>query len=147
MSSSIRADAARPGPSAKRRVLVAEDHEALRKVLVKLLRADGHEVFEVAIGFDLEDAVTVASDPELGSGSFDLVISDIRMPGMSGLSAFSNLEYFDRLPPVVFLTAFAGDQVHAQAQKLGALAVFDKPVDFDELRAFVSGYFESSPSV
>lgn len=111
-----------------------------------LLRADGHEVVEVANGFDLVDAVVVASDPELGSGRFDLVISDVRMPGMSGLSAFASMDYVAGLPPVVFITAFADDQVHAQARSLGALAVFDKPVDFDELRAFVASHFAGSPT-
>jgi two-component system, cell cycle sensor histidine kinase and response regulator CckA len=132
--------------STRRRVLVAEDHGALRELLVMLLRADGYDVVEVANGFDLVDAVVVSSDPELGSGKFDLVISDVRMPGMSGLSAFASMDYFTGLPPVVFITAFADDQVHVQAQKLGAIAVFDKPIDFDELRAFVTHYFASPSS-
>ncbi len=115
-------------------------------MLVMLLRADGHEVVEVVNGFDLVDAVVVASDPELGAGKFDLVISDVRMPGMSGLSAFASMDYVSDLPPVVFITAFADDQVHEQAQNLGALAVFDKPVDFDELRAFVASHIADAPS-
>lgn len=125
----------------KHRVLVAEDHKALREMLVMSLQADGHEVLQASNGFDLVDMVEVSSDPELGSGKLDLVISDIRMPGMSGLSAFSHIGTGAGVPPVVFISAFADEQTHAQAQRLGALAVFDKPLDFDELRAFVSNYF------
>jgi CheY-like chemotaxis protein len=146
MDPSFTASATRPSIPITRRVLVAEDHEALREMLVMLLRADGHEVVEVANGFDLVDSMVVASDPELGSGNFDLVISDVRMPGMSGLSAFSSLDYCGGLPPVVFITAFGDEQVHEQAQKLGALAVFDKPLDFDDLRAFVANYFAGTRS-
>ncbi len=109
-----------------------------------VLRADGHEVVEVANGFDLVNKVEIASDPELGSGRFDLVVSDVRMPRMSGLSALAQMGYGPGIPPVVFITAFGDEQVHEQAHQLGALAVFDKPLDFDELRTFVANYLAGS---
>jgi hypothetical protein len=44
-------------------------------------------------------------------------------------------------PPVVFISGFADEQVYRHAQQLHLLAVFDKPLDFDELRALISNYF------
>ena len=70
-----------------------------------------------------------------------MVISDIRMPGETGLRVFEEVGYGPEIPPVVFLTAFGDEDVHEQAHHLGALAILDKPVDFDELRDFVNGYF------
>jgi response regulator NasT len=141
MSSSLSVAAAQTSAPTSRRVLVAEDHDGLREILVMLLKADGHHVVDVSNGLVLADAVAVSLDPELGSGRFDLVISDVRMPKMSGLSAFEQLDYAADLPPVVFISGFADEQVYRHAQQLHALAVFDKPLDFDELRAFVSNYF------
>jgi two-component system, response regulator, stage 0 sporulation protein F len=144
MASSPTAAPAPTSVSAKRRVLIAEDHEGLRRTLAMLLRADGYEVVEVCNGFDLVDTVVVSSDPEFGVGKFDLVISDVLMPGMSGLGAFERLDCATSLPPVVFITAFADEHVLKQARAVGALAVFDKPLDFDELRAFVTKHFAAS---
>jgi len=124
----------------KHRLLVAEDDKALRGMLVEILRSDGHEVVTVANGQDLLNTLEVSLDKELGTGPFDLVISDIRMPGMTGLRAFEEVGYGPHIPPVVFITAFGDEELHAQAHHLGALAVLDKPFDLDEFRAFVNTY-------
>jgi CheY-like chemotaxis protein len=133
--------------SRKHRLLVAEDDGALRGMMVEILRADGHDVVSVTNGFDLLDMIEVSLDPDVGSDRFDLVISDVRMPGMSGLRAFSQVGYGPHIPPVVFITAFGDQELHEQAHHLGALAVLDKPFDIDELRAFVNGYLASKGRV
>jgi CheY-like chemotaxis protein len=76
-------------------------------MMVELLASDGHEVVAVANGRDLLDELEVSLDPELGSGRFDLVISDIRMPGLTGLHVFSQIGYGPDVPPVVFITTAA----------------------------------------
>ena len=124
----------------RHRLLVAEDDPAFREMMVLLLGSDGHEVVAVANGVDLLDTLEISMDPNLGSGQFDLVISDIRMPGRTGLSVFTQVGNGPNIPPVVFITAFGDEALHAQAHYAGALAVLDKPLDIDELRVFVKDF-------
>ena len=125
-------------PSSGYRLLVAEDDRALREMLLALFRADGHEVVVVTNGPDLLDTLEALRRGDEGTRKFDLAVADIRMPGMTGLRAFSKLGRGPNIPPVVFMTAFGDDEVHEEARLMGALAVLDKPIDLDELLAFVN---------
>jgi two-component system, response regulator, stage 0 sporulation protein F len=118
-------------------LLVAEDDAAFRCLLVSALRADEHEVVEVSNGVDLIDALGVSLQPGLDTGYFDLVLSDVRMPGWTGVDALASLGHGPALPPVVFITAFGDEELHCRALRAGAVAVFDKPIDIDDLRLFV----------
>jgi DNA-binding response OmpR family regulator len=122
----------------RHRLLVAEDDYALREMLVALLRADGYEVEAVSNGLELLNAIGMS--PKAGSRRFDLVISDVRMPGASGPRVFSRLGYGPDIPPVLFMTAFGDAELSDEVASLGALAVLEKPIDFDELRAFIRSY-------
>jgi CheY-like chemotaxis protein len=125
------------------RLLVAEDDPAFRYLLSSALRADAHEVVEVANGVELLDALGGSLVPGWGSGLFDLVLSDVRMPGWNGLDALISLGHGPALPPVVFITAFGDDELHARALRAGAVAIFDKPIDIDDLRVFVGEFLQS----
>ena len=119
------------------RLLVAEDDPAFRYLLASSLRADAHDVVTVSNGVELLDALGSSMIPGWGASIFDLVLSDVRMPGWNGLDALISLGHGPSLPPVVFITAFGDDELHARALRAGAVAVFDKPIDIDDLRAFV----------
>ena len=123
--------------TARGRLLVAEDDPAFRYLLASALRADAHDVVEVSNGVELLDALGGSLVPGWGAGFFDLVLSDVRMPGWNGLDALISLGHGSALPPVVFITAFGDDELHARALRAGAVAVFDKPIDIDDLRLFV----------
>ncbi len=127
--------------SRRYRLLVAEDDQAFRDMLVILFKADGHDVVAVANGRALMDTLAASSDPQLGAAPFDLVISDVRMPGATGLQVFAQMSGARKIPPFIFITAFGGEDLHAEAEQLGALAILDKPFDFDDLRAFVDNFF------
>jgi two-component system, response regulator, stage 0 sporulation protein F len=116
------------------RVLLAEDDSELRGLLALTLRADGLQVSEVEDGAQMIDALTPGPD---GSSGFDLVISDILMPRHDGLDAVARLRWTDQKVPVIFITAFGEDRTHQLAARLGAVAVFDKPFDLDDLRTAV----------
>src|SRR5688500_4291370 len=115
------------------RILLAEDDPAFRRLLATALTADGHEVVAVASGNELLGVIGDA-----GSGrarwAFDLVISDVRMPGRSGLEVLRGLRRSASSPPFVLITAFGDEELHEEAQRLGAAAVVDKPFEIDDLR-------------
>jgi CheY-like chemotaxis protein len=113
----------------KGRILVAEDDDDFRELLLVALRSDGYEAMGVSNGIDLIDTLVVSSRTELSALPFDLVISDVRMPGVNGLKALTHLKGLVPLPPVVLLTSFADSAVRAQARQCGVVAVLDKPID------------------
>lgn len=117
-----------------RRVLLAEDDAPMRRLLALALSADGFEVIEAATGGELMDRVVdlVFNRPPDGKG-VDLIISDVRMPVVSGLHVVTRLRQLDKVTPVILITAFGDEETHGEAERLGA-RVFDKPFDLDDLR-------------
>lgn len=122
-------------PSAGRRILLVEDDAAFRALLVRKLRRCRHEVTEAA---SAEDAIfAVASDQgKSGRASYDVVVSDVRMHGMSGLHLLATLRSHDPSLPIVLMTAFSDAATHAEASRLGA-TMLSKPFDLDELSRVV----------
>lgn len=116
-----------PGADKVRRILLAEDDAALRVLLEMSLRAEGYEVIPAVDGLEL--SALIAAFPVV-----DLVIADVRMPGRSGLDVLSRFRSHDLTTPFVLITSFGSEELHAEARRLGATAVFDKPFDLDELR-------------
>ena len=91
----------------------------------------GYEVVAVGDGRELCSRLV---DHMTGrpSGHFDLVISDVRMPGVTGLQVVRGLRQLDHLPPTVLITAFGDAEAHRQADEMG-VTLFDKPFDIDDL--------------
>ena len=119
------------------RVLLAEDDDELRRLLAQALRRDRHVVIEARNGLELLSAIGSASLVRPEEQHVDLVISDIRMPGATGLDALRLLRLYSPLVPMILITAFGDEETRAEASRWGADAVFDKPLDIDELRATV----------
>ncbi|WP_438024134.1 response regulator [Sorangium sp. So ce233] len=118
------------------RVLLAEDDRELRLLLATALRRDGYEVLEARDGNHLLE-IMGESLVSSGGAPLDIVVSDIRMPGKSGLELLAGLRRDDWSTPVVLITAFGDPETHAEAYGLGADAVLDKPLDVDDLRVVV----------
>lgn len=119
------------------RVLLAEDDEDLRSLLVQALRDEGFAVVECPNGLALVEQVVSQFDAfEQG---FDLVISDVRMPGVSGLSVLEGISEWDDLPrvPMVLITAFSEPRVHDLARRFGAISVLEKPFEMSALLQIV----------
>jgi CheY-like chemotaxis protein len=118
------------------RILVAEDDGDMRSLVGQLLRQDGYEVVECPNGVGLLDYLSTflgRSSPE----RFDLIISDIRMPGLTGLEVIGGLHRRPDFPPTILMTAFGNAEIHAEAEEIGVAAMFDKPFDMHELLAKV----------
>lgn len=109
------------------RVLVAEDDEAMRQLLRDVLKAEGYEVSVASDGLDLLDRVSGDAH-----GTFDLVVSDIRMPVLTGVEVLALTSRAER-PTFVFVTAFVDPELMARAVALGAGAVLSKPFELSEL--------------
>lgn len=120
-------------PSAAPQVLLAEDDVELRRLLCDVLRKKGYAVTEAKSGDDLLACLWERSHGEV---PFDLIVSDVRMPGLTGLEVLEGLRD-DFEPsigetPVIFITAFGDAAVHEEARQMRAI-VFDKPFDVDDL--------------
>jgi CheY-like chemotaxis protein len=114
------------------RVLVAEDDYEMRRVVAAALREAGYQVFEVSDGDELERFLRTGRVDKQPL-AVDLIVSDIRMPGTSGLTALADLRSEDWATPVILITAFGSPQTYREARRLGAATLLDKPFELDEL--------------
>jgi CheY-like chemotaxis protein len=120
-------------------VLVAEDDPEMRRLLATVLPRWGFDVVLAHDGDELTDRVQrfLHGTSEERAHPPDLIISDVRMPGHSGLSVLEYLREHDGKTPFVVITAFGDASTHAEARRLGAARVLDKPFDLNHLRATV----------
>jgi DNA-binding response OmpR family regulator len=118
-------------------LLLAEDDGPFRFLLATALRKDGHHVVAVSNGVDLLDILTDSLSPDGTFAPFDLVLSDLRMPGWPGLEALTGVVINPGMPPLILFTAFGDEATHRRAREIGALTLLDKPFDLDQLRALV----------
>ncbi len=114
------------------RVLIAEDDAEMRTMLAEEFKAAGYQVFEVPDGKKLFQCIKSQKTRPMCPEP-DLIVSDIRMPGLSGLEVLRFLRRSDWTMPVIMITAFGDKQTHEEAKKLGAAAVMDKPFDVENL--------------
>lgn len=123
------------------RVLLAEDDAELRSLLTRRLTEAGFDVVPCEHGLALVDALD-RSFGAGGIGDVDMVVTDIRMPGVSGLAVLAGLNAMGRPCPVVVMTAFADLETREEASRLRAAAVLEKPFDVERLLAIVKRVFE-----
>ena len=110
---------------AKRRVVVAEDEALIRMDIVETLRDNGFDV--VGEAGDGERAVELATELRP-----DLVVMDVKMPKLDGISAAERLSK-DNVAPVVLLTAFSQKELVDRATEAGAMAYVVKPFSPSDL--------------
>lgn len=116
----------------KQRVLIVEDEEKLRRVIQLQLQSAGFEVDEAC---SAEDALKLADRA-------DLVLSDLRLPGMDGLDLLYSLRRQDSHTPVIVMTAFGTVETAVQAMKAGASEFLLKPFSLDHLMTIVQKALE-----
>jgi len=118
------------------RILIVDDQEMMRDSLAATLAREGHEV--VAAG-DGPIAVT-----RLNGSRFDLMITDLKMPKMTGIELLAEARRLRPEMPVVIMTAFATVNNAVEAMKLGAYDYIQKPFDGEEIRLLVERTLEHS---
>ncbi|MBK7579337.1 MAG: response regulator [Myxococcales bacterium] len=124
------------------RVLLAEDNDELRWLLARALRRDGHQVIEVSDGCELLDQLAreVRDDGKLEFA--DVIVSDIRMPGYTGIAVLHGLRQSGCTVPVVLITAFGDPETHESVSRMSSALLLDKPLDVEELRRAVQAALE-----
>lgn len=113
-----------------KKILVIDDEELIIKSLRKLLEKDGFTVFVAKNG---QDALAMAEEE-----SFDLIIADIKMPGMNGVETVQSI--YEELhkknlktTPVIFITGYADEEIKKKAKTMKPIAYIYKPFDISEL--------------
>jgi CheY-like chemotaxis protein len=115
------------------RVLIAEDDWAFRDMLTFAFEDTGYDVVAVGDGASLTELLASSLSPKSAVKPFDLVVSDVKMPGWSGLAALEKVCCRRATPPVLVITAFGSQEVHDRAKRAGAVAVLNKPFRFTDL--------------
>jgi two-component system response regulator AtoC len=106
-------------------ILVVEDDETQRKMLQKILIREGYDVQTAASG---REALA-----KFGERRADVVVTDIKMPGMDGLQLFHEIKTLDRDASVILITAYGDIQTAVQAMAEGASYYLTKPMDANRL--------------
>jgi len=106
-------------------ICVVDDDESVRLSIGALIRSLGY----TAHGFDSAEAFLNSAE----SVATDCLITDVQMPGLSGIDLQKALAQRGQAPPTIFITAFPQDRIRRQAIAAGALSFLSKPCDDDLL--------------
>lgn len=113
------------------RILVADDEPNIRNMLSVFL--EQHDFVCSQTG-DAESAVVIARDEK-----FDLIVMDVRMPGLSGIDALKAIKQDDPTQPVMMITGVTGEEAADEAMSLGASDFVTKPFALKDLLARIDG--------
>ncbi len=110
-----------------KKVLVVDDHFEMLDFLRSMLELSSED-YEVLSAPSAEDGLA-----ELGKADFDLLITDVRLPGMSGFDLVKRVKSTNPDIPIIMITAYSSKQGQKEASELGVYRYFKKPLDTDEL--------------
>jgi len=116
------------------RILIAEDHEPLRRGLVRALRDAGHEVEEASNGNEAIERLT--------DNYFDVVLSDLRMGGSDGMDVLRTTRSLHPTTAVIMMTAFGSVNIAVEAMKIGAFDYVQKPFEIEEMEVKIEKALE-----
>ncbi|GGG25099.1 response regulator [Paenibacillus abyssi] len=114
----------------KKKVLIVDDQNGIRVLLVEVFSSEGYHTFQASNGKLALEIVT--KEPP------DLVLLDMKIPGMDGLEILKHIKAINREIKVIMMTAYGELDMIKEATDLGALMHFTKPFDIDEMRVAVN---------
>ncbi len=110
-------------------ILVVDDELSMREFLSILLQREG---YETSLAENAETALTM-----LAAGSFDLVVSDVNMPGLDGIALLERIRQVSLETEVLLVTAYSTAAQAVEAMKLGAYDYIGKPFKVEEIKVLV----------
>lgn len=119
----------------KGRILIVDDERSMREMLEIFLGREGYDTASCG-------SVSEALDAMEGTPAFDLVITDINMPGLTGLDLLRKISEDSPGLPVVVITAYGSSDSAVQAMKLGAADYITKPFRIEEIKARICAAVE-----
>lgn len=117
--------------SGKARVCVVDDDAAVRDALRTILEDSGYEVAALGSSVEFLDSLSVGAEPSC-------ILSDVRMPEMSGLELLKTLSTRGIKSPIILITGFADVPMAVEAMKAGAADFIEKPFTADRITSAVS---------
>lgn len=119
-----------------KKILVVDDNTKYCESVIDVLEIEGYDAVGVHDGFKALEAI--------GEDCFDLVLMDIKMPGMDGIDTFKKLKEISPRTPTIMMTAFVVEDRIREGLRTGAFGAFQKPINYDRLfcsieRAFPDG--------
>jgi two-component system, response regulator, stage 0 sporulation protein F len=122
----------------KRKILIVDDQNGIRVLLVEVFNSEGYKTYQASNG-KLALEIVKRESP-------DLVLLDMKIPGMDGLDILKHIKQIDPSMKVIMMTAYGELDMIKEATDLGALMHFTKPFDIDELRIVVNHHLKSPPA-
>ncbi|WP_077215088.1 response regulator [Bacillus dakarensis] len=116
------------------KVLIVDDQFGIRILLNEVLQKEGYETYQAANGVQALDI--------LQKHSPDLVLLDMKIPGMDGIEILKRMRVIDQDIQVIIMTAYGELDMIQEAKNLGALTHFAKPFDIDDIRTAVKKYIK-----
>lgn len=114
------------------KILIVDDQFGIRILLNEVLQKEGYDTYQAANGIQALEIVTKHSP--------DLVLLDMKIPGMDGIEILKRMRVVDKDIRVIIMTAYGELDMIQEAKDLGALTHFAKPFDIDDIRAAVKKY-------
>ena len=112
------------------RVMLVEDEEELREILLAVLESEG---LDCKAACDGQDALAKLAELKAQGWVPQVIISDISMPKMNGFDLIKTLKETRALVPFIFMSGHADQSVEAQAKELGAVALHTKPFKTEQI--------------
>ena len=119
------------------RMLIVDDEEGMRNTLRRIMMTKG---FEVRVATDGSEAISIAEEFQP-----QILLMDIRMPGMNGVEAFREIKTHCPDAVAVFMTAYSSSELSQEAIDEGAVEVLAKPLDIDTLCDLIQRPSSSRP--
>ena len=123
------------------RILVVDDDIGTVNALRAHLASSGHQVVTAKDGYQ---ALRVIEASTQGAEPIDLMVTDFKMPGMTGLELIRAVRKVAQALPAILMTAYGDDSLHRQATGEGRCGYLDKPFSPERLLSEIRG-LEGSP--
>lgn len=107
------------------KILLVDDEPGLLLFIARLIKANGHDALTATDGVE---ALKIVKETEV-----DLVLTDLRMPRMDGMTLLREIKALKPTMPVILLTAYASAETELESKKIGAYEYRSKPFNVDKL--------------